>query len=78
MMRTLIEKLQSERQDLLKVIGWYRQREHGERGRARDVSSALTSHMLRLGDLEAELIELRAEQTAKRRALFMNMAQAVS
>ena len=60
-MRTLIEKLQSERQDLLKVIGWYRQREHGERGRARDVSSALTSHMLRLGDLEAELIELKKE-----------------
>lgn len=76
-MRTLIEKLQGERQDLLKVIGWYRQREYGERGTARDFSSALTSHMLRLGDIEAELIELRAEQTARRRALFMNMAQAV-
>ena len=59
MMHQLIEKLQSERRDLLDVIAWYRGRERAEGGAQGDYSGVLTDHMLRLGELEAEIIVLR-------------------
>ncbi len=77
-MRQLIEKLEGERQDLLKVIAWYRKREYSERGNRCDFSGALTSHMLRLGELEDELTHLRKERAAKRAVVIRSFAHAGS